>query len=217
MKRVRSIDLHKDNAVLFESFIVRAARINPISFPIAAQILINLKHKGHKISYDRIVKLIFDTIRKTSIIGRHGELSWALFLAKGLGIKIPGNILSETTKVESSVCALIILDLRNIGLISGNIDTTFWESFMNQATLRDNMWLLAYEADIKGWLPSPHNHVENDPYFKVLKSRKVFFYDEKKNVQTFRKAIRTQMAENERKLSSFNMLKLMMTTNFQSI
>jgi len=34
---------------------------------------------------------------------------------------------------------------------------------------------LAYEANFKGWLPSPNNHVDSHPFFSVLKRKKVFF------------------------------------------
>ena len=45
------------------------------------------------------------------------------------------------------------------------------------------MWLLAYEADLKSWLDgNPVNFVNDNPYFKVLKSKKISFYDTKKNV-----------------------------------
>ena len=53
--------------------------------------------------------------------------------------------------------------------------------------LRSNMWLLAYEADLKGWLAGAANFVAVDPYFKELQSRRVSFYDVKKNVVHIKK------------------------------
>lgn len=40
---------------------------------------------------------------------------------------------------------------------------------------REN-WLLAYEGIINGWLPSKNgdDYVSNDPFFKILKSNKIF-------------------------------------------
>lgn len=217
LKRIRTVRVHRDNAPLFESYVVRAARVNPTSFPTAAQILINMNYQGVPLSKDKIRKLIFDTISKTAVVGRHGELSWALFLAKGLRIAIPKKVIKPVLDVESSACALVTLDLQQMGLIQGGIDTTFWRSFMNSDGLIGNMWLLAYEADFKNWLPSPSNHVDLHPFFEPLKRKGVFFYDTTKNVPTFQRAIRRQMRENERRLSNFNMLRLMMTTNFRSM
>lgn len=217
LKRVRSISIAKENVPLLESYVVRAARANSVAFPIAAQILINLKFQGFPLSQSRTEKLVYDTILESAIVGRHGELSWALFLAKGLGIKIPDAVMKDVLEVESSVCALITLDLIDLGLVSSAVDTSFWQSFMNADALKSNMWLLAYEADIKGWLPSPHNHVSSHVFFKELKSKGVFFYDRKKNVPTFKKAIERQREETRRRQSSTNMLRLLWRTQLPSL
>ncbi|WFE73638.1 RNA-directed DNA polymerase [Roseinatronobacter sp. S2] len=217
LKRIRSVHIQEANASLFESYVVRAARVNPTCFPAAAQILINLRYRGFPLSMDRIEKLIFDTISNTALVGRHGELSWALFLAKGLRMSIPVRIIEPVLSVENSVCALITLDLKHMGLISGAISTSFWETFMTSDALTGSMWLLAYEADQKNWLPSPHGHVDAHPFFAALKRRGVFFYDTNKNVPTFQRSIKRQMRENERRLGNFNMLRLMLSTNFRSM
>ena len=217
LKRSRSVDVHIENSALYESYVVRAARINPTSFPTAAQILINMKNKGMPLSADKIRKLIFDTIKKTAMVGRHGELSWALFLAKGLGVKIPNEVIRPVLGVESSVCALLTLDLNSLGLIEGTINTHFWESFMTIDSLKSNMWLLSYEADIKGWLPSPNNHVSSHNYFKSLKQRGVYFYDKKRNVLTFKRSFERQSRENVRRFSNLNMLRLIAGNRFRSM
>ena len=49
---------------------------------------------------------------------------------------------------------------------------------MTQADLYGPNWLLSYEANIKGWLPSVKrgDHVKNDPNFQALKNWGVSFY-----------------------------------------
>lgn len=217
LKRMRSVEIAGKNASLLESYVVRVARSNPVAFPTAAQILINLKHKGFDLSKSRTEKLIFDTISECSLVGRHGELAWALFLAKGLRIKIPDLVIKPVLEVESSVCALISLELINLGFINSTVDTSFWQSFMNIDSLNANMWLLSYEADFKGWLKSPDNHVEQHTFFKELKSKGVYFYDEKKNVPTFKKAIALQKSEYQQRQSSDNMIRLLLRTHLPSL
>lgn len=217
LKRLRSVQVLSENSALFESYVVRVARVNPTSFPTAAQILINLNYKGMKLSTERIGKLVLDTISKSAIVGNHGELSWALFLAKGLRIVVPNKIIKAVLQLESSVCALLTLDLYKSGLLEAPIDTTFWQSFLNSDGLSSNMWLLAYEADFKGWLPSPHRHVELHRYFSHLKRKGVFFYDTRKNVPTLRQSIARQIHENKRRYSNLNMLRVMFATNLRSI
>ena len=50
---------------------------------------------------------------------------------------------------------------------------------MTQDALYDEHWLLSYEANIKGWLPSlgAADHVAADPNFGFLKANGVHFYD----------------------------------------
>ena len=51
---------------------------------------------------------------------------------------------------------------------------------MNAANLYSDHWLLAYEAQQKGWLPHVHgtNYVTNDPFFSLLAAAGVSFYNE---------------------------------------
>jgi hypothetical protein len=188
LKKSRSFNISKPNFPIFESYILKTVRSSPITLPTAAQILINLKNQGQDISNQKVRKLINDTIITSALVGNHGELSWALFLAKGLRIKIEKSVIQHVLEVDSSICALITLDLKNMGLVPSSVSTSYWKKFMTQEALHSEMWLLAYEADFKNWLPSPKNHVDNHNYFKHLKSRGVYFYDTNKNVPTFSKS-----------------------------
>jgi hypothetical protein len=49
---------------------------------------------------------------------------------------------------------------------------------MTKDGLYDEQWLLAYEANVKGWLPSVGggDHVNADPGFSFLKNAGVEFY-----------------------------------------
>ena len=50
---------------------------------------------------------------------------------------------------------------------------------MNGDALYEKHWLLAYEANVKGWLPNGGgtDYVANDVNFKFLKQNNVVFYD----------------------------------------
>jgi hypothetical protein len=50
---------------------------------------------------------------------------------------------------------------------------------MTPGELYGSHWLLAYEANVKGWLPSGRSgdHVNNDSNFGQLKAAGVSFYD----------------------------------------
>jgi hypothetical protein len=50
---------------------------------------------------------------------------------------------------------------------------------MTPNNLYGPMWLLAYEADLKGWLtPADANFARRDPNFGLMQSAKVSFFNE---------------------------------------
>ncbi len=76
------------------------------------------------------------------------------------------------------IVVLLTLDARQRGLIPIGLDTSLWESHMDEANLYEPYWLLTYEANVKNWLPSKSgDHVSNDPNFNFLKTNGVEFYD----------------------------------------
>jgi hypothetical protein len=137
---------------------------------------------GYPVDKGRIAKLIEDLIRNSAPSAFHSEVALALFSAKALKITLTAKSLAPVTELESSVCALIALDLQSLDLIDGPLNTKLWQQSMNEAGLTSNMWLLAYEAELKGWLTGAAPYVDAHPYFSELKKRGVSFYNVKKNV-----------------------------------
>jgi hypothetical protein len=138
---------------------------------------------------NRVAKLIKDIITNSGPSAAHYEIAWSLFLAKMLRIRLPAEWVQPVTKLESSVCALILLDLRQMGLIDGAVDTSLWTQSMTEAGLNSNMWLVAYEADLKGWLSPPiSGFVLNHPYFAEIRRRNVSFYDKARGLKNVRRS-----------------------------
>lgn len=189
LKLARSFSIQKESYPLFESFILRCARAYPISLPTVVQILVNYRKDGAPINLGRCKKLIEDELQKSVPLRHTTEVSWVLFLAKALGIKLSADVLHPVCKVEHSVWALLVLDIEAHDLIEGQLDKSFWNSLMVTESLVGSNWLLAYEADLKGWLtPQDPNFVSNHPWFGVLKRKKISFYSTVKNVDTFKKS-----------------------------
>lgn len=168
---------------IYEDLILRAARLNPTVLPALTEILFDKNMAGFPVDLKKISKLVNDIISTGITSGHLAEISWALFIARGLKIKIPMDLSKKIVHIKSSVCALLFLDMRNRGLVPKSVSTRFWESFMTSSGLRSDMWLLAYEAHIKGWLHSSATYVDDDHYFSCLKAKKVSFYDETKNIK----------------------------------
>lgn len=188
VSRTRNIKVQPENWHTYETYLLKAARANTTTLPAIVQILTSYNSSGFKLGLDRIGKLITDLVRNGAPMAFHAEVAWALFLAKALAIRLPAAALLPVTELESSACALVALDLRSRNLIDGELDTGLWQQSINEAGLTSSMWLLAYEAELKGWLASANPYVANHPYFGELLKRKVTFYDTKRNVKHIAKS-----------------------------
>lgn len=186
---LRSADILKVNWHQFETYLLKCARANATTIPMVVHILALYNAKGFPVQKVRIAKLIKDIVAKGGPSAAHYEIAWALFLAKMLRITLPADCVHPVTKLESSVCALVLLDLRQMGLIDGDFDVSLWTRAMTDEGLNSNMWLVAYEADLKGWLVSPvPGFVQNHAYFAEIRRRNVSFYDEDRRVKNVRRS-----------------------------
>lgn len=80
--------------------------------------------------------------------------------------------------MRDSIVALLTLDAQSRGLISKGLNTSLWETYMqDEKNLYDSMWLLTYEANIKGWLTPTIDPIAKDKNFEFLRQHKVEFYD----------------------------------------
>jgi hypothetical protein len=188
VSRSRQVKVQPENWHIYETYLLKAARANATTLPAIVQILASYNASGYNLGKDRIGKLIGDLIRTGAPMAFHAEVAWALFLAKVLSIRLPVASLAPVSGLESATCALLALDLRSRQLIDGQLDVSLWQQSMAGPGLTSNMWLLAYEADVKGWLTPAAPFVENDPYFRELKSRGISFYNTSRNVKHIKKA-----------------------------
>ncbi len=188
VKRTASLRIFPDNWRGYETFLLKAARSNQTVVPTVVEILVSYNFNGFPLKRERIGKLIEDLVLKNAPLAHHAEVAWALFLAKALRISPSKAVAQAVSGLESSTCALLALDLRERGLIASSLDVSLWQQSMALQGLRSNMWLLTYEADLKGWMSGANaNFVAADPYFGALKSRNISFYDTNKNVAHIRK------------------------------
>ncbi|UWM83214.1 RNA-directed DNA polymerase [Rhizobium sp. SRDI969] len=184
-----SVDILKQNWPQFETYLLKAARANGTAIPMVVHLLALYNAQGFPVGKERIAKFIKDTIAKSGPSAAHYEIAWVLFLAKMLRITLPADWVVPVTRLESSVCALVLLDLRQMGLLDGRIDVSLWTQAMTAKGLESNLWLVVYEADLKGWLPSPgQGFVQAHPYFSVLRQRRISFYDQARRLRNVRKS-----------------------------
>ena len=134
---------------------------------------------GYSIAVVKLQEAFNDIIRRNAPLGHGSEVAWALWGAILFGISIDDSVASTLSEMMDSVVALLALDAQNRGLINPTTSFTKWESVMTRDELYGEQWLLCYEANVKGWLPSlgGGDHVATDPNFGFLKANGVSFYD----------------------------------------
>ncbi len=204
LKLARSFPIIKSNFSYFESFVYKVARADNVTLPTAVQIIANYRHREFSPSQERAKLLCHDVIQRAAPLGHTQEVAWALFLTKVMQQKLSLEDADLIDGMNSSVCALILLDLFHSNLVENGFNLAAMISRMTTASLWDENWLLAYEADIKGWLPSAQatNHVDNDVWFKELKARGVEFYDRRRNVERFEVSRSRDIAQARRRLTT---------------
>ena len=185
IKRTWSIEIKEENWRRYEMYLLRAGRVSSMTLPTIVRTLATYSDRNLLVDAKNIAKLMRDVIVKHAPLGHHAEVSWAIFLAKVMNVKLDRKSVLEIAKINSSVCALLALELETLGLVTGKLDKRYWKHSMTSDGLRSNMWLLAYEAEVKGWVAKKgRGYVTADPYFSALLDKGVSFYDPQQGINT---------------------------------
>lgn len=199
VKRARSFRILPDNLDFYFDWMIRITRKAPACLPILAQSLIEANSNKRPIPKDRVEKFVKDIIRVHARVGHAFEVSWALFIAKGLRISLDRLDLEYVFRLENSLCALLCMDLDKRGLVAGGLDETAWLPYASEDGLTSPMWLLSYEAARKGWWSSgTRTYASSHPLFGPMLARGISFYDEGRNVSRLRHELKAAQVQRRR-------------------
>ncbi len=182
ISRIQHLKILADkNYILLETMLLKTMVAEPSTIKEIVRLLLTYKDKM-SISY--IEKVIFDFIEFNCLRGNDYELAWALWIIKSFNIKVPKKTASTLSACVDPISTLIILDLLDKKLIKKHeIDLSEWKSKIDENSLLDENWLLAYECAAKGWLLDDFSYIDKVPYFKTLKDNKVSFYDSNRQME----------------------------------
>jgi hypothetical protein len=177
IKKASSIELDNDNAVIFEGFLRAAMVHDSLTMPLVTRLLFEREQEECIVSEEELTDLLGRLTTFHSALRHQYEVSWLLWLARVLEIELPETALQAACEMDDPFVALLILDLRDVGL-AAVVDTARWESVMTAENLYSEFWILAYEATRRGWLPSDDGKfLGSDPFFGVLAANAVSFYE----------------------------------------
>ena len=189
----------KADVEALESFLLKASVISPGSMSRIAEMILNLDYDTKAVSKQRISGRFVELSTRALENGNTYEAIWLIYTLRGLKCVIADkNLIDLIASSNSSVLALMILDMKSRGLLRCAISTSYWESQISEISVKtDWSWLLAYEAMRRGWLPDP-NGLMAQPFFAAMHSRGVIFYDERRNVRKRREMLRLRKALQKR-------------------
>ena len=176
--RLQGVNLKKSSWLTYQDLLYQCIASEPSTIQYALSELRRYQRTGMKLNLDCAQATLSSVITKHVPLGQGSEVAWAVWSAIALSVPISDHSASLLPKIDDPLVPLLALDASIRGLIT-SLDTTSWEVLMTRDDLWSRHWLLAYEANVKNWLPSAtgSDHVLKDPCFRFLKQNGVSFYN----------------------------------------
>jgi hypothetical protein len=176
---LRSINVMPANWPMFQKLLLLCIAPEPASFPYVLEQIIVRKNAGAGPILGELEEIANNLIQDHSHLRHSSEVANSAWACLALGLHLGNEAVDAISRCDDPVVALLALHCEQQGLTSKPLDKTVWASHMTADALYDEFWLLAYEANCKGWLPNVGgvDHVAADPNFRFLKANNVHFYD----------------------------------------
>lgn len=179
IRKLRRIKIRPENWKLFQRLLLLCVMPEPSCLAWVLDQLIIRKNQGAEILND-IEEIVNTLIIEHSSKNHSSEVAHSLWACLALNLNICNSAVDKLSQFDDPVVALLALDCESHGLTLKPLDKALWCDHMIKESLYDEFWLLSYEANVKGWLPSKTgtDHVGNDASFSFLKANGVRFYDQ---------------------------------------
>lgn len=178
--RIAKMRLWKYQQEMVEDLLIQCARVEAGALPAVLASILRETNRSSKRT-TRLRDMLHSIISEHAPQRHSSEVAWSLWACIALKLQLPRNVVRGVLRMEDSVCALLLLHSRSLGLLQKSNDLDELNMVSTTKELYGNRWLLAYEGNIKQWLPSGMNgdHVAADHNFASLKKAAVSFYDER--------------------------------------
>jgi hypothetical protein len=185
LKRAAATLIKKDNWFIFESHICHVAMAYPNTLQTVARLFTTYSRIGYSIDKSRLSRVFNSIIEDHAPLAHHSEVVWCLWICKELDLSLTEHNIDRLAEVHSSACALLLMDLHQAGRLAKAPKLGFWKTQETTEALFGDLWLLSYEAGIRGWGGFSNAHILSDPYFSLLHERDIHFYDETVTIKPF--------------------------------
>ena len=179
--RCRDINIVDQEVWLpFQNLVWSAVSAEPTTMATALDLLAEkASGGGFEVDTNAAAEVIEALIRTHSPIRNASEVAWGLWAAIALDVEMTEQAVRAVTGMEDDLVALLALDASSRGLFgSHHVDSSNWETLTDyDGVMAGPHWLLAYEGSVRKWLIAPTRRIGKDPFFKILRRRRVRFYD----------------------------------------
>ena len=179
LKQISSNIIKLSNWDVFEAYLLKCGYSFPNTLQVIANILSTYHHHSYKLNLKAIERFCNNLIKIHAISDHHSEVSWLLWICKELRLNIKREVIREIEGMNSSICALIALDLYHSGIIKTKLKVSFLTQFSNADSLYGSDWLISYEAGKRLWLNNTDfDYITTNDFFGPLQRENVTFYDD---------------------------------------
>lgn len=191
LSRMSSVTVALENWKLYEDLLLQCAAVDPSTVsPVVRELY---KYSSiRSLDLGKIGDCMAGVVLGNAAAGHGSEVAWAIWAMLSLNIPIEEQVCAEILKMKDSVVALLLLHARHKGLTAATVDFSRWQKLLNTQELNSECWLLAYEANFRGWLPplpGVGDYVSSHPQFALLKANGVSFYDTNASMPSLKVAV----------------------------
>lgn len=178
ISRLSNVKIHAKNWQLVQGLLSQCVMSDAGTLYRVLKFLYESDQKGHEIDLLNLEEMINHIIIQACSSRYSNEIAWALWAAINWNIQIDSEPTHMLSDIDDSIVALSALHANELSLFRDQLDISNWLPYVSeQAELYGSQWLLAYEANIKNWLPFEEDHVRGDKHFRFLQEHGVSFYD----------------------------------------
>jgi len=182
-----------------QSHLISAYRRNPSLISLLVEICLLRQVARADLPLETLREFIEHRLPVLARANRLGEVTWLLFLAIRLNIALSSKALEPLFEKENALVATLVVCLESRGYVQGNVDRRNWDRSLTSAGLRGPMWLYAYEAVTRGYLPGVTDaFILQEPYFALLRARSIQFLDIDRGYTSIAAILRNLRTNNER-------------------
>jgi hypothetical protein len=179
VSRLDDLTIVGDAWELVQNLVLQCVLSEADVLPRALRFFERRRREKREVDLSKLRQVLEGIIPRQAVAGHGSEVAWALWAAMLYDIPLSSDAVQPAASMDDSAVALMTLGLRDSGAIEGSLDFSTWQPVLGSGALREEHWLVAYEAVSRGWLDpdDPEWEIADDEAFEFLLDQGVHFYD----------------------------------------